>query len=350
MGTGLLTREREQHRDVVRGRVLTCLGDDAESRSGDVVVMATIAERVEKAFEPGCRSICGLRVREQLLADLEGAVKPDLLPKVLAIFALGGFREYDEGLGRVESNALVSRFEGRLAQAVTPAGRWYRPRQDEFALLCDADDPSLKPLLDRAAAAVTEPGLPVPVSAAVGTVVVPDEASDPIAALRLADVRLAAAQPDRHPRDRRRDLSGPGTAAGPGAQDTPARRRGIGRAAPGRAIHRELAESSENARRTRRVDHLLDVSGAVTVLAYAARIDWTGTGKLLKMPRDPGRIPLLLTELELKLAALAAALDGPETRGRVRARWDGKRTRLEHPRRGGRSDGRDRRCAGSCLS
>jgi hypothetical protein len=78
-----------------------------------------------------------------------------------------------------------------------------------------------------------------------------------------------------------------------------------------RAIHRELAESAENARRMRRVDQLLDVAGTVTVLADAARIDWSGTGKLQGMPRDPGRIPLLLKELELKLAGLAA-LDGPE--------------------------------------
>lgn len=244
--------------------------------------------------------------REQLLADLAEAVKPNLRPKVLAIFALAGFREFVDHLGRLESQALLAELASRLEQSVTPAGSWYRPREDEFALLGDAGDPALEPLLDHAVAALCRPGRPVPVTAAFGSVVVPDEASDPIAALRLADERLTASQPGRQPRERRRHLR-------PGAQRDRPRSRGgsdIAPAEPLESIRSELVEASANARRTRRIDQLLDVAGTLAMLADAVRIDYRDTGTLQGQPRDAARMPLLLKELGIKLAALEA-LEGP---------------------------------------
>jgi hypothetical protein len=78
-----------------------------------------------------------------------------------------------------------------------------------------------------------------------------------------------------------------------------------------KCIHSELVEAFADARRVRRVDQLLDLAGTLTQIADAARIEWGDTGKLMGQPRDPGRIPLLLQELELKLTGLQA-LGEPE--------------------------------------
>lgn len=77
------------------------------------------------------------------------------------------------------------------------------------------------------------------------------------------------------------------------------------------AILGELVKASADARRTRRIDQLLDVAGTLTTLADAARIDTRDTATLQGRPRDGARIPLLLKELGIKLAALKA-LEGPE--------------------------------------
>ncbi len=252
-----------------------------------------------RAGEPGsCKS------REQLLADLAEAAKPDLLPKALAVVALDGVGELVERLGGVRAEAVLAELADRLEQTVSSAGSCYRPRKDEFALLCDAGDPSLQPLLERAIAALREPGRPAPLNAAFGSVLVPDEASDPIAALRLADERLTAAQPGRAPRERRQQVR-------PGSERLRAGADGEAAAAePLQAIHGELVKASTSALRIRRVDQLLDIAGTLTMLADAVRIDEGEPGRLQGQPRSPARMLLLLKELDVKLAALEA-LEGP---------------------------------------
>ncbi len=103
-----------------------------------------------------------------------------------------------------------------------------------------------------------------------------------MAALQLADERLSAVQPGRQPRDRRRYLR-------PGFRDE-------GADLPSAAgIHR--------------VERLLDIAETLSKLADAARIDDAGPGRLQGQATGADRIPLLVKELALKLAALKA-LDG----------------------------------------
>lgn len=243
--------------------------------------------------------------RRQLLEDLALAVRPDLGPKVLAIFALDGFRECRELLGRFEAQALVAGLTQRLEQVAISTGAWYRPREDEFALLTDAERSALDPLLARAAGALSDADRPVPVRAACGVVVVPDEASDPIAALRLADERLATAQPGRKPRERRR-VPRPGTVAHvAGAAAAPE-----GTLEPLQLIHREIVDASVHAERSGRIDRLVDVATTLAMLADAVRIDTRDPTRLQGQPRDAARVPLLIKELAVKLAALEA-VQGP---------------------------------------
>jgi GGDEF domain-containing protein len=247
-----------------------------------------------------------LGTRESLLVDLTEAVRHEARTSVLVIFGLAGFRGLVEHRGRPEGQALLAELSARLEHALGRAGACYRPREDEFALLCDASHPDLDSLLDRAVAALCDGGSPVSVTAAFGRVVVPAEASDPIAALRLADTRLAAAQPGREPREQRRHLRpvAPGDLPpGPEGEVAP-----IG---PLAAMHAEMLEASACALRKWRIDRLLDIADTLTVLADAARIDDRQTGALQGMPRDPARIPLLAKELGLKLTALRV-LGGPD--------------------------------------
>ena len=110
-------------------------------------------------------------------------------------------------------------------------------------------------------------------------------------------------QPGRQPRDRRRYLR-PGLHAAP-AEASPS--ASPARGPPGRARRGDC----DRAARIQRVDRLLDVAETLTKLADAARIDDAGPGRLQGQASGADKIPLLLKELALKLAALKA-LDGSE--------------------------------------
>lgn len=245
---------------------------------------------VSTIVEPAPRVSLGSR--EQLLADLQEAMGPGMLRMALVIFGLAGFESYVDRVGWIEGEALLDALAARIDAAVAESASCYRARRDEFALLFDPERTPLTPLLQRVTAALDEPGGPIPVGAAYGIVVVPDEATRPLAALQLADERLAAVQPGRQPRERRRYLR-------PGSRDD-----GAG-AASSVVLEAELASAA----RIRRVERLLDIAETLTKLADAARIDDAGPGRLQGHAAGADRIPLLLKELALKLAALKS-LDG----------------------------------------
>ncbi len=247
--------------------------------------------------EPG-----SLGNREQLLADLEEAMRPGVLRMALVIVGFSGFPEFVDRAGWLEGEALLQALAARLDEAVGDTAACYRARRDEFALLYDPGTAPLAALLERTIAALGGHPVPTPLTPAYGTVVVPDEASHPLAALQLADERLAAVAPGRQPRERRRYLR-------PGIQDAPP----DGGTSSGRleALQTELAEATAAASRIQRVDRLLDLAETLSKLADAAKIDNVGAGRLQGQASGADKIPLLLKELGLKLAALRS-LDGCE--------------------------------------
>lgn len=242
--------------------------------------------------EPALRVALGSR--EQLLADLQEGMRPGAVRSALVIVGLTGFREFVDCHGWLEGEALLDALELRLAEAVAGSASCYRARRDEFALVCNPERVPLGPLLQRLTDVLAEPDGPIPVGAAYGTVVVPDETSHALAALQLADERLTEAHPGRQPRERRRYLR-------PGSRDDPAG------ASSSVVLEAELASAA----RIRRVERLLDVADTLTKLADAARIDDAGPGRLQGQATGADKIPLLIKELGLKLAALKA-LDGTE--------------------------------------
>lgn len=147
--------------------------------------------------------ITGLGNRHKLILDLEQAVRPNSPPTLFAIFGLDGFAEHVELYGRLRSQALLLRLGRRLEGALQPAGTCYRPREGEFGVLVHAPISATKKLLDAAVDALRQREPHVSVRAVFGAAILPDEASDVVGALRLADERLASNAPRRKARNRR---------------------------------------------------------------------------------------------------------------------------------------------------
>ncbi len=135
-------------------------------------------------------SLTGIGNRRKLTADLEGHLDcaDSDHPHLLVIFDLNGFKSYNDSFGHPAGDALLARLAGKLRDAVEPDGRAYRMGGDEFCVLI----PASETVLHRAASALLEAGESFSISSAFGAVTVPEEASDPSAALGLADQRLYA--------------------------------------------------------------------------------------------------------------------------------------------------------------
>jgi diguanylate cyclase (GGDEF)-like protein len=136
-------------------------------------------------------SLTGLGNRRQLVEDLEraladGAGSP---PRLLAIYDLDGFKLYNDSFGHPAGDALLSRLASTLAEVVAPHGTCYRLGGDEFCVLAEVPVDS-EAFLDETVTGLSESGQGFSVTSSVGAVHLPDEASTPTEALRLADQRL----------------------------------------------------------------------------------------------------------------------------------------------------------------
>ena len=133
-------------------------------------------------------ALTGLGNRRRLLADLEARMD-DGGRHVLVLSDLNGFKRYNDTFGHPAGDALLNRLGGRLASAVSGAGRAYRMGGDEFCALVGGERGA-----DAAgalvAAALTERGEGFAVDASCGTVIVAVEADSAPEALRLADARM----------------------------------------------------------------------------------------------------------------------------------------------------------------
>jgi PAS domain S-box-containing protein/diguanylate cyclase (GGDEF)-like protein len=136
-------------------------------------------------------SLTGLRNRRKLTTDLARALEPDASGSfVLAIFDLNGFKRYNDSFGHPAGDVLLQRLAHRLERAAGPNGRAYRLGGDEFCLLAQASTEEAEALIEDALDAFAEAGEGFAITSSVGVVLLPEEAVDPDAALRLADERL----------------------------------------------------------------------------------------------------------------------------------------------------------------
>jgi two-component system cell cycle response regulator len=136
-------------------------------------------------------SLTGLGNRRRLMLDLEHvASEPE--PTALIVLDLNGFKAYNDVFGHPAGDALLSRLGTRLSAVTRGHGTAYRLGGDEFCALLAADDLPLELLEQACTSAMRENGEGFHVSAAQGSVLLPDEARDTSTALKLADQRMYA--------------------------------------------------------------------------------------------------------------------------------------------------------------
>jgi diguanylate cyclase (GGDEF)-like protein len=130
--------------------------------------------------------------RRRLLRDLEDALAQSdpARPMLLVLMDLNGFKVYNDTFGHPAGDALLTRLGHRLAAAVAGYGRAYRLGGDEFCVLAQPGATATDVVVAACRTATRERGNAFSVDAAIGTAVLPAEASDITEALRLADRRL----------------------------------------------------------------------------------------------------------------------------------------------------------------
>jgi diguanylate cyclase (GGDEF)-like protein len=136
-------------------------------------------------------ALTGLPNRRRLFTDLDRAAgRSGGTPAVLMLFDLDGFKHYNDTFGHLAGDALLARLGQALMRAVGRKGRAYRLGGDEFCVLGDAGARAELELVTPIALAERGDGFAV--TASYGAVVIPEEATDPRDALRLADQRMYA--------------------------------------------------------------------------------------------------------------------------------------------------------------
>jgi diguanylate cyclase (GGDEF)-like protein len=137
--------------------------------------------------------LTGLGNRRQLRTDMTarlGELDPEQ-PLLLTLFDLDGFKQYNDTFGHPAGDQLLERLGARLSAAVSERGAAYRMGGDEFCAmekLANAD--AATDSTAEAVAALSEHGEAFDVTCSYGSVLLPNEATDPIGALRMADRRM----------------------------------------------------------------------------------------------------------------------------------------------------------------
>ena len=137
--------------------------------------------------------------RRKLMTDLrhELQVASAASPRILVMFDLDGFKQYNDTFGHPAGDVLLARLGGNLDRAIRPYGHAYRIGGDEFCVLVMTGASSAKTIIGLAASALSEKGDGFAIKASHGTVMLPHEARDATLALRVADQRMYAQKEDR---------------------------------------------------------------------------------------------------------------------------------------------------------
>jgi diguanylate cyclase (GGDEF)-like protein len=138
--------------------------------------------------------LTGLGNRRKLVADLETELRVARTdaPRILVLFDLDGFKHYNDSLGHLAGDALLTRLGRRLTTVVRPYGEAYRMGGDEFCVVATVVPQRLERFLAQAAGALRESGDGFEVEASYGAVVIPHEAGSVAQALHVADQRMYA--------------------------------------------------------------------------------------------------------------------------------------------------------------
>jgi two-component system, cell cycle response regulator len=145
-------------------------------------------------MEANTDALTELRNRRSLMTDLERELPfatPEE-PRVLVLFDLDGFKQYNDAFGHLAGDGLLERLGARLESVVVGQGRAYRLGGDEFCVFFKPGPAGVEPLLASCSAALTESGEGFSIGASYGSVMAPGEAQDATEALQVADRRMYA--------------------------------------------------------------------------------------------------------------------------------------------------------------
>ena len=144
--------------------------------------------------EANTDALTGLRNRRSLMTDLDRELELATAdePRVLVLFDLDGFKQYNDAFGHLAGDGLLARLGASLECVVVGQGRAYRLGGDEFCVLFTPGAAGSEPLLASCSAALTETGEGFSIGASFGSVVAPSEAEDATEALQVADRRMYA--------------------------------------------------------------------------------------------------------------------------------------------------------------
>jgi two-component system cell cycle response regulator len=134
--------------------------------------------------------LTGLGNRRKLFDDLEAALGDPTGSYVLGLYDLNGFKLYNDSFGHLAGDALLARLGENLTRFVTGRGRAYRMGGDEFCIVVRNDGSEATLAVAGAAQALAERGEGFEITAAYGSVQLPDATSEPDEALRLADQQM----------------------------------------------------------------------------------------------------------------------------------------------------------------
>jgi diguanylate cyclase (GGDEF)-like protein len=137
-------------------------------------------------------ALTGLLNRRALMRDLDDAVGPGAAdaPRILALYDLDGFKQYNDTFGHPAGDALLSRLGGNLRRTMSGLGTAYRMGGDEFCVLVPAGDEAGEPAIRAAGAALAESGESFSIGSTHGAAYIPAEVGSGPGALQLADQRM----------------------------------------------------------------------------------------------------------------------------------------------------------------
>jgi two-component system, cell cycle response regulator len=138
-------------------------------------------------------ALTGLGNRRQLTADLAAHLDDfdSGRPLMLTLFDLDGFKAYNDTFGHPAGDRLLVRLSARLSGVLADRGTAYRMGGDEFCALwhlSDLGQASVKTI--DAVGALSEHGEAFSIGCSYGSALLPNEATEPTEALRLADRRM----------------------------------------------------------------------------------------------------------------------------------------------------------------
>jgi diguanylate cyclase (GGDEF)-like protein len=165
-----------------------------------VIVRLALSVRENKRLIEQVRTdaLTGLGNQGSLQVDLAAHCESGAAePFTLLVLDLNGFKRYNDTFGHPAGDEMLTRLGGRLRAAVGAAGSTYRIGGDEFVVLLGCDASERERVTKQAAEALTDSGRGYELSASWGGAHVPEEATTPIEALRLADVRMYAQKESR---------------------------------------------------------------------------------------------------------------------------------------------------------